>query len=388
MTTIPTIQELKNDILNDLQAEFSINIPIFGRVFLRALATVQAGKLWIQYKYLGKVQKNIWVDTAEPGEVKRWGVVKMGRNPFPATQAKYKLSVTGTVGATIPASTTFKSDDSSLNPGKLYILDVAYTLATSPDLIIVRALEAGKGSQLNAGDTLTATAPIILVDSAAAVDSEDTAPQDSEDIEDYRNKTIVSFRLEPQGGAPSDYRIWALDAQGIVQAYPYAASGDPNVINLYVEASKEDSLDNKGTPTATQLSNVADVIEFDPDTTLSLAERGRRPLGVHMVNVLPVDVLDVDISIASFVDIDATKKDLITNSVTEMIDAIRPFIGGADVLANENDILDVNKVIAAILAAVPGAVFGTIGLSVDGTPTPSYTFDNGKIPFLNPITYI
>jgi uncharacterized phage protein gp47/JayE len=390
MITIPTRQELYEGILSDLETEFPVNIPVFGKVFLRALAAVQAGKLWLYYKTTARVQKNIFVDSCDSELVPRWGQVKLGRNPFAATQAKYRISVTGTVGATVPALSVWKSDDSSANPGKLYIVDTAVTLATNPDLVTVRALEAGDDSALEAGDTLTVTAPIALIDATGAVYDTVTEPQAVEDIEDYRDKTLQSFRLEPQGGARGDYRLWGLDAQGVKQIYPYTSDGNPNEVDVYVEATIDDSNDGKGTPGAAILNAVTEVMELDPDVTLDISERGRRPLGVFAVNVQAIAVKDISIEIADYTGLNAEKQLAIQNALVEAVNAVRPFIDGVDIEEERNDLLDINKIIAVILKATPGASFGTITLTVAASPVSTYTFDDGEIPFLDPadITFV
>jgi uncharacterized phage protein gp47/JayE len=392
MVTIPTTKQLFDDIKANLQAELGINIPVFGKGFLNALAIVQAAKLKLFYYAIAFVQKNIFVDTADKeaigGTLERWGRIKLGRNPFPATQGVYTITVTGTVASLIPASTTFKSNDSSQNPGKLFILDNAFTLATNPDTISVRALESGAISRLNIGEFLTATAPIAGVDSLATVTAETTVPTAAETLEEYRAKTLESFRLEPEGGAGTDYRLWSKDVSAVKQAYPYAKSNDPNIVEVFVEATVASSIDSKGTPSPTTLTDVRDVIEFDPDTSLSLSQRGRRPLGVFDVEVKAVDVLDVDIDIASFVDSTPEKVTAIFNSIKSLIDGIRPFVSGIDVLSEQNDNLSVNSIIYAIQLAVPGSVFGAVTLTVDGNVVNSYQFIGGEIPFLNSVNYI
>ena len=87
MITIPTLKELYDQVLSDLETQYSISIPLFGKNFLRALAMVQAAKLKIFYLAVANLQKNIFVDTADPeasgGTLERFGRVKLGRNPFP-----------------------------------------------------------------------------------------------------------------------------------------------------------------------------------------------------------------------------------------------------------------------------------------------------------------
>lgn len=390
MVTIPTLQQLYTAVLSDLESAYGDNVPAFGKVFIRALAAVQAGKLKLLYLGLADIQKNIAPDTASPeengGTLERWGRIKLNRDPFTATAGQYVIQVTGTAGATIVANTTFKSDDDSVNPGKLFVLDTTFVLVTPTDEITVRALEGGEGSQLFAAETLTATIPIALVDRAATVLSESVQPLEAETIEEYREKVVASFRTEPQGGAAADYRDWAADAQGVRRVYPFATSGAANEINLYVEATEADSSDGEGTPTPSILAAVEDVVELDPDTTKPLNERGRRPLGVFLVHYLAVNVKQVVITIASFENLTDDIEDAISDAIAEMIDDVRPFVAGADILSERNDIISKNKIIAAIYSANPGSTFGNITLKVAGVSVTSYQFLNGDIPHLNTLT--
>lgn len=392
MITIPTLVQLYNGILADLEAEFGTNIPLFGKNFLRAKAAVQAGKLKLIYLSLGNVQKNIFADTADPeskgGTLERFGRVKLGRNPFAARAGQYELEVTGTIGSIIKASSTFKSNDDSLSPGKLYVLDTAFELTAEIDYITVRALESGLDSSLNINDELTATAPIAGVTSLASVSAEIIEPLSAEGTEEYRGKTMNSFRLEAQGGAPTDFRLWAQDAQGVAAVYPYAKSGASGEVNLYIEATLADSDDGKGTPSAMMIAEVEEVIDFNPDSTLPLLERGRRPMGVYQVHYLPVTIKDINIEITGFVGATVAIETAIFNAVATELANIRPFVSGADILDDKNDILDINKIISLILLVRPGSVFTSVDLKVDDVSESTWTFTNGDIPFLNTITYV
>lgn len=390
MITIPTLSELRTQILTALEAEYGDTVPTFGKVFLRAFANVQAAKMKLYYLAIAKLQKNIFADTADReslgGTLERFGRIKLGRNPFPAQAGEYSVAVTGTIGSVIKANATFKSNDDSLNPGYMFILDSEFELTTSPDTITLRALTAGTDSRLQAGDELTATAPISGVNSLVTILEETTEPQAAEDIEEYRTKVLDAYKLEPQGGSGSDYRIWSADAQGVLRVYPYAKDGASNEINLFVEATIEDSTDNKGTPTAGILQEVEEVVEFDPDETLPITERGRRPLGVFQVHYLPITPLDVDIEIADFVGLTEDIETIISDALEERITLIRPFVSSCDVLEDKDDILDTNLIIATILSARPGSVFGTVTLTVDGSPVSTYTFEDGDIPYFNSVT--
>lgn len=391
MNTIPTLSQLSQSIIADIESALGITLATFGKVYLRAVGLAQAGVVRLLYLQLALIQKNIFADLADPestgGTLERFGRIKLGRDPFPATAGQYTIEIVGTAGASIPAQTTFLSDDDSSNPGQLFILDSGYVLTGTGDSFTVRALVAGTESQLSVGDTLTPTIPLVNITIPGEVTVEVVEPLDAETIEDYRSKVLQAYRLETQGGAGADYRLWSFDAQGVAQAYPYAKSGAPGEINVFVEATIADSTDGKGTPSQSILDAVEDVIEYDPDTTKALSERGRRPLGVFQVHVLPVTIREVDITINSFVDLDASIETLIEDALIEAVNLVRPFVASVDALADRNDILDTNKIIAAIIQARPGSVFGTVVLSVDSVPLTSFQFIDGDIPHFNSITF-
>jgi len=253
--------------------------------------------------------------------------------------------------------------------------------------ITVRALEAGVESKLTAGDTLTATAPIAISDGIAVWSSVVVAPLAAEDIEDYRQVVLQSYRLEAQGGATADYRLWGLDAAGVKQIYPYAKSGAPNEIDVFVEATKPDSTDGRGTPGSTILTAVEDCIELDPDTTLTLAARGRRPLGVYAVNVQAIALKAIGVTITGYVGRTAGTDAILAAAIGEVVDKVRPFIAACDDPALRNDIISRNSIIQAVMAAIPTSVFTDIELQVDAVPLINYQLTNGTIPYLSFITY-
>lgn len=384
MIAIPTIAQLRTDIISDLEAQYSITIPLFGKNWLYVLASVQAGKLWLAYKYMGLVQKNILPDTADSesngGTLERFGRIKLGRNPFPATAGIYTIQLVGSLGTIIPASTTWKSDDDSLNAGIQFILDTAFTL-NGTDIVTVRALTTGLEGQQSIGNTMTVNSPIGGLTSVATVVTESTTPQSAESISDYRAKIIQSDRLEAQGGAGADYRLWASEVQGVKQSYPKASSGLINVVDLFIEATIADSTDGKGTPTATILTNVQTAIE-----TPTANRPARKPI-TTVVSYQKVTPLNVDVTINGFVG-SALDKTLIDQAIEDYLSDIRPFVASIDVLVDRNDVFNTNKLIFIITSTVPGVVFTSVDLDVDGSTVSSHQFTNGDIPYLSSVTYV
>ena len=388
---IPKLIEIRDNIINDLKASLGIFSSIFGKNFLFIFSGVLAAKIKLLYLTIADVQKNLAPDLADSelngGTLERWGRLKLGRNPFPARDGIFSCIINGDIGAVIPSGTTFKSDDSSSAPGYLFVVDSDYTIAAQPDLIEVRSLESGTDSSLIIGDTLSATSPILNVSTVITVDSEVQTPLDSEPIEDYRAKVVEAEQLEPQGGAASDFRLWSYGAQGVKKSYPYAKSGKSAEVNVFVEATVSDSTDGKGTPSQTILDDVASVIEFDPDTTKPLNERGRRPLGAFVVDVLPITPFDVSVTLSGLTDTSALIVTTVEDALRSYINTVRPFVAGADAYENRNDILSVTKLSYVVVSALPNNVlFNTLSFSVGGVTTNTYQFLNGNIPYFDSLT--
>ena len=382
---IPTRRELYDQIIAELETELGIKITQTGKSPLRAYATVQAGKLHLYWQAIAMVLKNIFPDTADPeqigGTLGRFGRAFLNRSPFAAVQGIYVVQVSGQVGAVIPAGQLFQSNDSATNPGRNFVLDTEKTLSSITDTITLRALQAGTESQLNVGDLLTSTSPLLNVNDEVNVLSETQEPSPEETTENYRAAILRAIRQESQGGAATDYRVWANDAQNIRFVYPYTTSGQTSQIDLYIEATQASSTDGKGTPTAAQITNVTEVINFDPDTTL--ANRGRRPL-LAVINYLSVSPQDVVIDVNGST-IGASNQTSIRTLLVQLIDDIRPFVDAADFEPNRNDRLSITQIIATIQGVLTGnEIFTGVTLTVGGNPvTTSIQFTAGDIPFLD-----
>jgi len=399
MADIPTLQELKTQIENDLRTELGITTTWVGKVILRVIATVQAAKLKLYYLAIGEVQKNLFADTAnseaDGGTLERFGRTKLNRNPFPAGAGIYTLNVTGSAGGTIPKGAVYKSTSNSKSPEKLFSVEAEVTLTGATGQIQVRALEAGTDARLLEADELELTAPIADVDNLADVDSVDTAPTTAETTEEYRDNVLEAFQLEAQGGAATDYRLWALDVQGVRTAYAYVKDGEPFAVQSFIEALPDDSEPGEppGVPPTSMLDDVADVYELDPDTSKPLAERGRRPLGVYNLEVLAVVPIPVIVRIYDLSDTSASVKDTIEAAIEAFLYEIRPYIAGADG-NNRNDVLYLSRLNAAISDALASTVFYTnVEMNVDSSDVTSYAFGQtpggyGNYPYLLEVQYL
>lgn len=396
MVTAPTLNELYAAISADFKNRFGISSENDLKRVLIALASVNAAMLKLFYLALMDVQKNTWPDLADSeemgGTLERFGRLKLGRDPYPATQGAYTLTVTGTIGATIPIGTQYKSSANSTHPNSLFTATESVTLTAETGSIAVLSDRSGTDYELAIGDELYTVNPIIGITSKALVDSVDTIPTDAEDIEVYRELVLQSFRLEPNGGSASDYVFWALDVDGIRTVYPFTAAGTSGVATIYAEATVAASTDGHGTPTTALMealwkSDKTGVFELDPDTTQSIYERGRRQIGLSEITVLPVNPMPVLVTITGLkVQIDSEKSS-ISSKITDMLYLKRPYVAGVGDINDRNDTIYLSDIIIAISEAVAvGNTYNSVSVTCGGQPLP-YQFLNGNIPYLSSVVY-
>lgn len=389
MKPIPSIQQLNTNISGDLKTKLNLFSDNLKKV-LNAFALVLSGQFHLAYLYLSDIQNNIFPDTATTADVggtlERLGMIYLNRNMFPDSIGVFKASVTGVAGSVLRANLTFKSNEGTLNPGQMYVLDAEYICTGTIDEIEIRSLGAGVSFNLAVGNNLTITEPVIGVNKTITITEIVEQPKAGETIEAYREAILTAIQLEPQGGSRADYRQWATDAQGVRLVYPYVRDGEPSNIDIYVEATLADSTDGMGTPSSTLLGDVEEVLEYDPDISKAIYERGRRPAQAFL-SIQPIVLVPIDITIDGLSDSSTSVQNTIENALKDMIYKVRPFISGADLQRNKNDILYYGKVQSAVTESlINGNFFNVLEMYVDGNLEVSYEFSLGNIPYLNSLT--
>lgn len=394
MKPIPKIVELESNITNDFKNKLNILIDYLKKV-LNALSAVLAGQFHLAYMFLADIQNNIFPDTATTAEnggtLERLGEIYLNRGMFPDSIGVFKVSVTAVAGSVLRANLTFKSNEGTLNPGQVYVLDSEYTCTGTADEIEIRSIGAGTTYNLNVADNLTITEPVIGVDKTVSITEVSTQPKAGETIELYREAILNAIQLEPQGGSRADYRQWCSDAQGVRKVYPYVRDGQPSIMDIYVEATLADGvggINGQGIPTTPILLEVEAVIEQDPDISKPDNERGRRPMQ-SFPDVKAIVIVPIDITITGLSDSSIAVQDTIKASLKDFLYNVRPFISGADLRRNKNDILYYGKVQSVVTESLTnGNFFNVLVMEVDGNAEVSYEFDLGNIPYLRNLTFL
>ncbi len=381
MTAIPTIQDLRDGMIDKFMSEYSIALNEYGQAFLDAHAGVMAGELYLMYLAVGKTQKNIWYDTADSvangGTLERFGVSILARWPFQAFPGVYTASVTGTAGAVISGNMVFKADDNSTSPGALFqITGGDYILTGSGDIVTITALAGGTGSLMTVADTLTGTSPMNNVNAGITIVAQTTAPIDPETIDEYRQKIGEKVQLQPGSWSAADYRLVGTEIAGVKQTYAYPDSGATNEVNVFLQG--ETAIANPG-PSAS-----AGVIAAYT-TALELVA----PLDTWAIHYAscPINNIDVTITMGSFPPFSTAQKSLIAAGLTSFINNLTPFIAACDTVAGRNDRIYTINLGNVISSAVPGYGYSAATFTVGGTPSVNFQLDNGNICFFNSVTY-
>lgn len=391
MKPIPTIASIYSDLESDLKGRLNLTDTDLKEV-VNAIAIVLSAQLKLQYLYLSDVANNLFPDTADlavdGGELNRMGQIYLNRQPRPATDGKYIIALTGAIGSVVRSGLTFKSNENSKSPGSLFIMDFEYILNGVDDFVEIRSLESGINHSLEINNELTITEPVIGVEQTVSVFSIVQLPVEEETTKHYRRSIINTRQLEPQGGAKTDYRLWSDDAAGVQNIYPYVKAGEAGTVQIFVEATKVDSTDGKGTPSIPLLLNVEEVIKFDPDITLPTNERGRKPIQVNL-EVLPILLKPVDVTIYGL-EIDSIEiRNTIKESLDIYLEGVRPFIDGADLARNKNDILYLARLQSVVTDVIGNLNFFTdFKMEVEGVDENIFVFDGANIPYLRNLNYV
>lgn len=394
-----TASEINELIINQIEAQINQTIPILPISFTRILSKILSGVFVILYKVAQKIFLDIFVSTASFKETTiygkkvtpliEWGVLVGVGQPRAATQAKYEIEITvNSVGEILPSGTQFVSTINGLS----YVTQKDYTLTAGPDTIGVVCTTGGTAGNLEAGKIkiLSLANTLGIIDPDAEITSIVLAGTDAESETDYRQRVVERFQLRPQGGALSDYRIWASDVAGVLQTYIY--TGDPANVLIYVAGDPDIYADR--IPSSGLLVSVGEACTYDPETGLAT----RKPLTAILdpdgdesyANVLPIALKTFDVTISDLVATDmAYVQSQIRTALDSFFESREPFILGLSLLPRK-DIVNTAQVISIVTDIVNAnnGTFSTATIYFEGSVIPSHILEQGQLCNLDTITYV
>lgn len=354
----PTTKEIQDLIIAQVEASVSPVASFLPRAFTRFFAKVLAGVFMILYKYAGWMFLQIFVRTASFDETEVLGIkitplIEWGRligvgDPNPAAQSELLLDITVTnQTGSLPAGTQAVSNKNGIT----YILLSPVTLDAATKQGTFRAasdIEGGIGGgeigNLDTGDIVLFVNPLANVERDMLVDSVTTTGTDAETEPVYRQRVIVRFQQQPQGGAGVDYVIWGSIETIVKSIFPY--TGADGFVDIYVEVFP--SVEADGIPDQATLDAVALAITFEDGV------QTRKPINVFL-NTLPITRLDFTVNVLGIsVPDPATTEPLITDALETYFLEREPFIDGVTPLPRA-DRLQVNNIRSIVDSFVTSA---------------------------------
>jgi uncharacterized phage protein gp47/JayE len=371
-----SVEQIYATIISQVETQIGQTVPILPIAFIRVLAKSIAGVTVLVYKYTGWIFLQLYVATAsaEPTTVggntitplTEWGRLVGAGDPVPGVAAELTVDVTvvNLTGDPIPAGTSLTNDAN----GVVYlttttVLKDAATKSLTMEAVSDQAGGSGAGAigNLENGTIVSFTSPIADVNRDAVVTSTVTSGEDEEPTAQYRQRIIDRFQKPPQGGALSDYEIWAEEAPGIINAYPYTGA-IPGTVEVYCEADPVSSGSPDGIPTQPQLDAALD----------SINQAGRRPANA-LAFTYPITRKPFQIEILSLAgpDIPATQQ-AIEDGMDTLFATYEPYIGGNTV--TPRDRITQSEVAGEVFAIAQGngATVSTVILKTQVQAQTSY----------------
>jgi uncharacterized phage protein gp47/JayE len=299
-----TAGEIRELILEAFHAKFETAFRLLPKSFLNVIATVFAGVYITLYKQIGWVFLQMFPDTAYWGEAHilgksvrplvQWGMLVGAGGPRAGTRWEGVILVLVTrAGAKLAAGAQLQSEMT----GKLYITTKEAALENQTEAVPVVCAEYGAAGNLELGDALSFVSPFGFVRRDAVVSAVTASAKEAETESEYRARVVEYCRNPAFGGALADYRRWAREVPGVLNAYPYQGADNPGDVLVYVSA---DSPSRVPEPGSDLLVQVGKACVYD-----STNKATRKPLGAVVdpagdgsyTNIRAVSVVSFDVYI-------------------------------------------------------------------------------------------
>ncbi len=386
-----SIKEVEALLINSFEHEFNKKLRLLPKSFIRVFCRVLAGVFIILYKQIGWYFLQLFPETADWQEVTILGqrirpLVKLGAlfgigEPLAGVQWQGIIEVDVLkTGGVLYSGTQLKSSVT----GKLYVASETKTLLLNKESVKVVCTEIGTAGNLEVNDVLNFVNPYGFIKSEAVILEVERMGLDEELEANYRERLINRFRLQPQGGALADYRIWAADVPGVLRVYPYNDKEQPGGVLLYVSGIP--SVFNDRIPDKGLLKKVGEVCTYDPETGKAI----RKPLTAMLdpkndgsyENIKPVSVVEIEVAVTGVTGIaPADFAELIKPALKNYFLDRDLYIRGLSDDNNRTNVISKNHVITVInqIAVTAKAVFEEVVLKKENVVFSSYVLDDGKL---------
>jgi uncharacterized phage protein gp47/JayE len=227
----PSLTELVDRVSTDIASRLVVvEGAVLRRSLIGILGRTEAGAVHLLYGYLDWISKQCIPDTAESEYLERWAAI-WGIKRKPATFAVGQVGAVASQPATLFAGTIWQRSD-----GFQYETVANQDIPAGTTPIDLLALVAGTASNTPAGVGLTLLSPVAGVQSSGLTLGEGIrSGTDQESDEELLARLLQRIQQPPQGGAESDYILWALEVPGVTRVWVYPnGMGAGTVVVLFV----------------------------------------------------------------------------------------------------------------------------------------------------------
>lgn len=338
-----SIESVNDLIVSGLETELNTKFRLLPKSFVRVLAKVLSAVFISLYRQQAWIFLQMFVETSSFDEIevlgKRirplvlWGDLVGIGTPGTATQFEGKIKIKSTkLNTYIMQGTQFVNPATNI----IYLAVDSVLLRDSEMIIKVRSAESGTVANLNIGDELKTTSPLVNIERSAVCTEVTTEAVDDEDEATYRNRVISRWRVQPQGGALNDYRKWSSEVPGVLQTYIYKDDNSASGVLIYVVANNESRI-----PASDLLVKVGEYCSFDPVTG-----EGRKPITATLdpdndgsyKNIRPCSILEFDVYVNGYSGSELSSFcQSVKSNLTVYLKQREPFVRGLSVDDNRVD---------------------------------------------------
>jgi uncharacterized phage protein gp47/JayE len=263
--------DIKADYLRDIQSQQpNATVTTDSDFGVRAGATAAAVEGL--YQHQAWISRQVFPDTADT-EYLEEHASNHGLTRKSATTASGAATFAGTVGAAIAVGTEAKT-----TAGLAFVTSAAATIGVDGTVsVAVLAGAAGTDYNLDAGTALTLTSAPSGVQGAATLTTATTGGMDAETDAELLARVLDVMQSPPAGGNKADWRRWAMNVDGVTEAYVFPLRRGLGTVDVCVTSAG-------GLPSAEILAAVTDYLD------------SMRPATASDFQVLAPSLVDVNVT--------------------------------------------------------------------------------------------
>lgn len=266
---IPSLEDVVTRQLADIETSIDQTTPLLDRSLLRVLAAVTGGGHHEQYQFLQWIARQGFPDSADEENLRRWAAI-WGVLPKERTFASGTIQANGADGVPILAGTALLG----LNKIEYEVQQSATINGGTANLEVV-ARTAGAAGDLAAAQSLTFLSAIPGVNAKAiALSPGISGGFDDETADELLDRLLQRIQSPPQGGATTDYELWASEVPGVTRVWVFPGHMGPGTVGVTFVSDNAANI----IPSANLVAEVQEYLD-DP---------GRKPITAQPVVFAPI----------------------------------------------------------------------------------------------------